>query len=431
MMSWRPSLRPVVLAVVVGLSMGAAGLAHADEEDTPLYLSVAHSITRDSNFSRDSRSQGETVNVTALQAGIDKAYGRQTYRGSAKVSKYNYAYYGDTLNNDGKDLDGTFSSEFLRDWRVTADGTYTENLNQVTDNNDAANRVVRNIRTYRDGNLAVQYGIGGLYSLTAQYDANKLKYSAPTYRVNDANQHTTGLRATYNSTDMLNFGLGYRLVRTHFVSRADDESQKDRNIDFTTNWQVSGLSNLNATLTRRNTVYSSDPDRTVRGWTGGLNWLYTPSGLMTYGVGLQRATGADRTKNDKLIKGTLLSSLNTDNNNVSTTLDLSARMKVTGKVNAYVAYNLTRYAIDNQNVGTVPQCTVNGSGVIVSCVAVPGDSSDRSSSMFHSTTLGMNYAATRAISLGCSYKRYDQSPGANRIAYDGHSVDCSASLTID
>lgn len=424
------SLRPVALAVVVGLSLVAVPAAHAGEDDTPLYLSAAHSISRDSNFSRDSTRQAETINSTAVQVGVDKAYGRQTYRGSAKLSKSTYAHYGDLLNNDGKDVNGLVSSEFLRDWKVALGGVYTENLNQVTDNNDAANRVVRNIRTYRDGNIVVQYGIGGLYSVAATYDSNKLKYSVPSYQINDANQHSSGLRATYNSTDTLNFGLGYRLVRTHFPVGRQDEKQTDRNVDLSTNWQVSGLSNLNATLTRRNSVYSSDPDRKVRGWTGGLNWVYTPAGLMTYSVGLQRATGSDRTKTDSVLKGAVLSSLNTDNNNVSTSLDLSARMKVTGKIGGYLNYNLTRYAIDNQNVGTKAQCTVNGSGFIT-CIAVPGDSLQQSSSTFHSAALGLNYAATRAVNLGCSYTRYDQSRGANRIAYDGHSVDCSASLTID
>lgn len=424
----RMSLRPVVLAVVTGLSLGAMGSALAGEDDTPLYLSVAHTITRDSNFSRDSESQGETINSTALQVGIDKAYGRQSYRGSAKLSKSSYAHYGDLLNNDGKNLNGTVSSEFLRDWRVTLGGGYTESLNQIADNNATANRVVRNIRRYRDGNVALQYGIGGLYSIAATYDANKLNYSAPTYQVNNANQRTSGLRAVYNSTDLLNFGLGYRLVRTRWPGYATEENQTDRNLDFSTNWQVTGLSKLNATLTRRNSVYSSNADRTVRGWTGDLDWVYTPSGLITYGVGLQRATGADRDSKDVRSERFNFNSrqaTTTDNNNVTTSLDLSAKMLMTGKLTASAAYKLTRYAIDNTNIGSTTTCTLAG------CVTQAINTLNQSSSIAHTATLGVNYAVTRAVNLGCSYQRYDQSVGANRVAYDGHSVDCSASLTID
>ncbi len=422
-------LRPIALAVSVGLSVGVVGRAQAGEDDTPLYLSLAHSLSRDSNFSRNSDRQAETINSTALQVGIDKAYGRQVYRGSAKLSKSKYAHYGDLLNNDGKNVDGLVASEFLRDWRATASGAYAENLNQVTDNNDPANRVVRNIRAYRDGSLAVQYGVSGLYALVATFNTNSLKYSAPSYQINNANQRSTGLRAIYNSTDRLNFGLGYRRVRTHFPVGRGNEVEIDRNVDFTTNWQVSGLSNLNATLTRRNSIFSSDPDRTVRGWTGGLNWLYTPSGLISYGVDLQRATGADRTTTDRTLNGAVVSTLNTENNNLSTTLGLSARAQLTGKVSGSVVYNLTRYAIDNNNLGTKPQCTVNGSGQL-SCVAVPADSSDSSASLFKSLSFGLTYAMTRSVNLGCSYQRYDQSRGATRIAYDGYSFDCNGSLTI-
>lgn len=413
------SLRPVALAVAVGLSLGLVATAQAGEDDTPLYLSAAHSISRDSNFSRDSNRQAETVNSTAVQVGIDKAYGRQTYRGSAKLTKSSYAHYGDLLNNDGKNVNGTVSSEFLRDWKVTVGGNYTENLNQIQDNNNNGNRVVRNIRKYRDGNLALQYGIGGLYNIVASYDSNKLNYSAPSYQNNNANQHGSGLRAVYNSTDLLNFGLGYRLVRTRYPLSQTPYTVTDRNVDFSTNWQVTGLSNLGATLTRRNSTYSSDPDRTVRGWTGALDWTYQPTGLVVYSVGLTRQTGSDRFTNPNqfTVQNANVSALNA-NNNVTTGLNLSANMKVTGKTTLTAGYNLTRYSVDNT----------------VTLLNAPSGyyyTPNSSSSVAHMTTLGANYAFTRAVKLGCSYQKYNQTEGANRIGYDGHSVDCSASLTID
>lgn len=420
MMSLWPSLRPVALAVVVGLSLGAAGSARAGEEETPLYLSLAHQISRDSNFSRDSERQAETINSTAVLAGIEKAYGRQTYRGSVKLAKSRYAHYGDQLNNDGKDVDGSVSSEFLRDWRVTIGGSYNENLNKIQDNNATGNRVTRNIRTFRDGNLALQYGVGGMFAVAATYDANKLSYSAPSYQRNNANQHANGLKFTYFSTDLLSFGVGQRLVRTRFPVNRDGETQSDNNIDLFTNWQVSGLSFVNAVVTRRRSVFGSDPDHTIRGWTGNVNWQYIPDAFWTHSLGWTRQTGADRQIDTWTVQGGANKNntelVNRDLNEVTTTLNYMARLKPTSKISLTGNYNLARYSRDN---AYLYQTSNNLS------------STESDSSLLRTITLGASYAVTRAVNLGCSYQKYKQTEGAERIGFDGHSVDCTASVTID
>ncbi|TAK93219.1 MAG: hypothetical protein EPO09_13355 [Aquabacterium sp.] len=429
MMFLRPSLRPVALAVAAGLSLGAMAPAQAGEDDTPLYLSLAHDITRDSNFSRDSNRQAETINSTALQVGIDKAYGRQTYTGSAKLSKLKYAHYGDLLNNDGKDINGEVASEFLRDWRVAVGGAFNQNLNEIQNNQDVTDRVSRNIRTYRDGNIALQYGVGGLLAVMANYDTNKTGYSADRYKNNESTQHSNGLRLTYYSTDLFNYFIGQRLVRTNYPNNLYNKQIDDANTDVGANWQVTGLSNLNATLTRRTSVFSSTHDQPVHGWTGGLNWRYTPAGIVTYGVGLQRATGADRAKSSSATinaDGLTLKDYSVNNNSVNTILSLMAKAQLTGKTSLTTNYGLTRFAVDNKNVNM--QC--NSQGNLPSC-SDTGVPADQSSSIAHVTTLGLNYAATRSVNLGCSYQKYSQTVGAGRVAYDGHSVDCSASLTID
>jgi hypothetical protein len=417
------SLRPVALALVVGLTLGVATTAHAGEDDTPLYLSVAHSILRDSNFSRNSERQAETVNSTALLFGIDKAYGRQTYSGTAKLSKNKYAHFGGLLNNDGKDVTGLVSSEFLRDWKVTVGGNYAETLNQVQDNGNAVSRVVRNIKTYRDGNVALQYGLGGQYAVVVNYDANRVGYSATSYQYNNATQHGNGVKLFYFSSDLLYYTLGQRLVRTHYPLNDANQGTNDSNTDLAVNWQVTGLSKLNALVTRRSTEYISLSGQSVKGWTGNLNWNYTPAGLLSYGVGFQRATGSDRAQNNTDKGLGLNQNQAINNNNVNTTLSLVGKAQLTGKTSMALNYGITRYAIDNESVNTL--CDAFGH-----CDAGAPGVSVQSSSVSHNTTLSLNYAATRSVNFGCSYMRFDQTPGANRIAYDGHSIDCNASLTI-
>lgn len=412
------SLRPVALAILAGLVLSDVALA--GDDDTPLYLSLAHSITRDSNFSRDEQKQGETVNTTALQVGINKAYGRQLYRGSARLSKSSYAHYGDLLNNDGKNLNGTVSTGLLSNWLVTVGGVYTENLNKIQDNN-AQERIVRNIRTYRNGNVAVQYGVGGLINVVANYDANRVNYTALTSQYNNSTQHSNGLKVIYNSTDMLNFGIGQRLVRTHFPNNLQNDAQSDNNIDLFANWQLTGLSQINGVLTRRRSVYSGDDQRTVRGWTGNVNWRYTPDGVWAYGVGLTRQSGADRQLEtwtvQKNVQSTGTTVVNNYLNELTTILNLNARMQATGKLAFTGGYNLARYSRDN--------------GYLFEGQFAGQSSSQQGSSLTRTLSLGADYEVSRSVNLGCSYQRYKQTAGATRVGFEGHSVDCSASLLVD
>ena len=157
---FRPTFPLIRTTALVVAAFGACAAAHADaDEELPLFLTLSQSVRHDSNFSRTEQARSDTVSVTSVGGGLNKAYGRQTYRGSAKLTKSSYAHYGDLLNNNGKNVNGTVSSEFLRDWMVTVGGRYEENLNQITDNNDG-DRVVRNIRI--DGDINGVSSVGGL-----------------------------------------------------------------------------------------------------------------------------------------------------------------------------------------------------------------------------------------------------------------------------
>lgn len=413
------SLRPVALAVLAGLTALNAGLAYADDEETPLSLTLAHSITRDNNFSRNEQKQGETVNTTSLRLGLDKSYGRQTYQGAAKVAASRYAYYGDKLNNDAKDVTGSVTSGIASNWVASVGGAYSEDLVPIQ-NNRIDNRVVRNIRTYRDGNVAVQYGNGGLWALVGTFDTNKQQYSDDTYKSQNANQNGTGLKAIYYSTDLLNFGLGGRVVRTSYPVGRSGLTVTDKNIDLSTDWRVTGLSKFEAVLTRRNTSYSNDTVN-VSGWTGSLNWVYTPRGLVNYNVGMSRTTGSDRQKtgaahlesNGDIAVG----SQDYASDTVTTALNLAAYLRATGKLTFSARHDIARYAQDTSTTTTAG-----------SYFALSGG---QYHSIRHTTTLGSNYAISRALNLGCSIQAYSQTKDLNRPEYDGRSVDCNASFTLD
>lgn len=403
------SLRPVA-AAVLSLGVLASGHAVAGEDDTPLSLTLAQYLSRDNNLFKDDQNKAaETVSTSVAQVGLNKSYGRQTYRAAAKLSAQRYKNF-DQFNNDGKDLSGSFTTELMRDWLVTANGLYNESLNAIQNSID---RFDPNIRKYRDGGFSVQYGNGGTWAVAGSYDSNKQSYSQDSQKYQNANQTSKGLRAIYFASDVLNYSLGFRRVVTNYPLNVSYSQVVDKNIDLSTSWQVSGLSNVNATITRRSTSYVPDELAGNRGWTGSLNWGYTPHGIVSYNFGLSRTTGTDRVKTALI---TNLVDQTVNSNTVTTALNAAARAQLTGKVAANVSYSIANFAVD-RNTRT--------SGLVVA------QGSEATSSYNHTASIGLEYAALRSLNLGCSYQRYSQGADVYRRQYHGNSVDCNANFTID
>lgn len=418
------ALQPVAIAIA-GLGFLWAGHAVAGDDDTPLSLTMGQYLSRDNNLFKDDQNKvGETVSTTVGRIGFNKAYGRQNYSAAAKLSAQRYKNY-DQFNNDGKDINGNFSTELLRDWLISANGLYSESLNSIQNNTD---RFSKNIRKYRDGGFSVQYGNGGTWAIAGSYDSNKQTYSLDSQKYQNTNQTSKGLKAIYFASDVLNYSLGARRVVTDYPLNLSYSQVVDRNIDLSANWSLSGLSNLTATVTRRSTSYTPSEIAGNSGWTGSANWSYTPHGIVSYNVGFARTTGTDRTKTDKAVNlkadnGDLSAdvlSTRVNNNTVTTSLNASARMQLTGKVALTLSQAINHFKIDR----TQNQVLLVDGGVSPSQVDVFG-------SYFHGTTISAEYAPMRSLTLGCSYQRYSQGKDAYRLQYHGNSVDCNANFTID
>lgn len=416
------SLRPVAVAVL-SLGVLASGHAVAGEDDTPLSLTLAQYLSRDNNFAKDDNYKvGETISTSVAQVGLNKSYGRQTYRANAKLSAQRYKNF-DILNNDGKDVNGSFSTELFRDWLVSANGAYNESLNTIQDN-VGANRLVRNIRKYRDGGFSVQYGNGGTWAVAGSYDNNKQTYSLDSQQYQNANQTSKGLKAIYFASDVLNYSLGMRRVVTEYPSNPTYSQVTDRNIDLSTSWQISGLSNLSATITKRSTSYTPSDIAGNNGWTGSMNWGYTPHGIVSYNVGFSRTTGTDRQKYAAGVLPIFNSQYDltghVNNNTVTTNLSASARAQLTGKLGLNLSQTITRFKVDREQITAVDAAAF-----------VYSSDASTTGSYYHATTIAMDYQALRSLSFGCSYQRYSQGVDVYRRKYTGDSVDCNANFTID
>lgn len=412
----NPVRRPTALLAVasVALMAGWCGSCLAQEDESlPLFLTTSLTLMHDSNLARTPERQSDTVRAAAVAAGLNKAYGRQTYLLYGRLTKNQYNRFADVLDNDSKNVNGKFTSELLSNWLVTLGGQYEQSLNSLQDNSQAE-RVVKNVRTYRDTNLSVRYGKSGLWSIEGKLDQNDLTYSRQ--RIQDAEQTSQSVRVYYSPSDLLRVGVGPRLVTTEYPNRrflTDNKKVEDKNLDFSAEWRASGLSSLNALLSLRNSRYTDGLERSTSNdaVTGSLGWVYTPRGPVSYTANLSR-----RTNSDRFSAGQGLASVATDY--ITNTVALGARWQATAKVT--VGANYTRNMYDN-------------SRTIQYNLAQLSSFNSTSSTESHQDTysLDIQYQPTRSVGLSCNVSKYSQTQDIIRNEYDGHMTSCSASLTLD
>lgn len=406
---------PALLAVAsAAMLMSWCGSCLAQQEDSlPLFLTTSLTLMHDSNLARTTERQSDTVRALAVAAGLSKAYGRQTYLLYGRLTKNQYNRFADQLNNDGKNLNGKFTSEFLSNWGLEVGGQYDENLNSLQENS-LQERVIKNVRTYRDTNVSLQYGKTGLWSIVGKLDQNDLTYSRQ--RFQNAEQSSQSLRAYYNPSDLLRFGVGPRFVKTEYPNRrflTDTTKSEDKNLDFTADWKATGVSSLNALLSLRDTKYTDGNGKSTNNdaVTGSLGWYYTPRGPLTYTANLSRRTNSDRyTANGGL------ASVEADY--ITNTISLGARWQATAKVTLGANYARNMYDNSRTTQYNLPFLTQL-------------NNTSNTDSRLDTYTLDLQYQPTRSVGLSCNLSKYSQTQDLIRNEYDGHSTSCSASFTLD
>jgi hypothetical protein len=420
------ALRAVTWAALAACSVLVAVPSVGHAEDDPLSLTLSQNLRRDSNLLRSTNARSDTVSTTAVQGNFDKAYGRQVYRASARFARARYDQF-NQLDNDAKNLSASVSSEFASNWSASLNASNTSSLNAPQDN-PINNRLLRNIRTYRSVGGTVQYGNGGTWAILGTVDNNRQSFSEDLFQFQNSRQSSQGLRLIYNASDLLSFGVGPRWVRTRYPNNSTIGEAKDKNLDFTANWRVTGLSSLNALLSLRESEQGLTGSRRINTVTGSLGWGYTPRGRISYSLNLTRATNADRFQD---VQATVISNVRTLQNvaldTITTSLNLSASAPITGKVSTGLSYGFTRFEQNSARDRSVTSIVGTGQQLAVGNNA----SSTSSNSRLQSLSWSTNYAAYRWLGVNCSLQFYKQSADVSRPRYNGHAVDCGANVTID
>lgn len=395
-------------AIVAAVGWVCAGSAWAE---SPLTLTAAHNITHDSNFARTETPISDTINTTSLQLDLDKQYGRQTYSGTAKVAAVRYSNYGQQLNNDEKDVALGFSSELLSNWKVLLNGSYGQDLNQF-ENNRATDHIVKNIRTTKSALGQVVYGVAGIWAIVGSGGKNTLAYSVPAYAYLNYRQDTQGLKAVYYSSDLLNYSLGVRHVNSQYSSLGERIDEKD--IDLATDWALTGLSQLHATVSWTQSKRQVQADRRFNGLTGHLNWVYTPHGLLSYGVTLYRTSNSDQFNQDYLSFDPNAGTFNVNSaqlayNNRTTSASLYATLAATSKLSTTLATTWNRFLVEESLIGTSIH-----------------DTSD-----YHSYSLSAHYTVERWFKVSAGMTQYSQTKDAIRNPYSGHAMNLAATFILN
>ncbi len=398
-------VRGRALAALMALAAGAGSVG---AEELPLYLTLSQSLTRDSNLLRDNNDRrSDTISVTTVAGGLSKAYGRQNYRVSASASRSTYRE-NQQFDNDGYAVSGELASEVGANFKVTLSGSASQFLPNFE---DQANRLVRNTERGRQAAIDVRYGLYGRWSVNAGASYSKVDFQVNTDENKTSDSVFAGIR--YLPSDLAYIGLTLYRTDTDVPNRrlvgvaTRGETIERNSLSVDTVWQVTGFSRLSARLAATSEKHPQDRRRDFNGLTGSASWNFTPAGKVSYALNWVRDTSNEGLG---LINA---SSAYATNKRLTNNLSATATWQATSKVKLNAGYSFAEYREDQDIFGS---SLVGGT-----------DQTGRYSAL----SLGVSYQPIRAVGLGCDMQRYDRTQSAFSRAYDGNSVACRASFTID
>lgn len=399
----------VLCSLAAVWSMGP-GLVRA--EGSPLYLTLSQTLTRDNNLLRDNvNRRRDTVSTTSLGVGLNKPYGRQNYKVSAAASRNAYRE-NRQYDNDGYAVSADVDTEIGSNVRLALSGAASQFLPNFENQTD---RTVRNIQRNQQVSADLRYGLHGRWSVNAGASRSKVDFKVA--QQDDKTSTSTYVGARYLPSDLAYIGLNLSRTDTDLPYRVLSglawvgETIERTSLGLDTVWQVTGFSRLAARVAATSEKHPDDRRRDFDGLTGSASWQFTPRGKVSYALSWVRDTSNEGGQ-------TLGQNINADsvystNHRLSNTFTGSATWQATAKVALNAAYTHARY---QEDYGLASQTVL---------------ASSSRDGRYNAFSLGVSYQAIRAVGLGCDIQRYDRTASTFSRAYDGNSVACRASFTLD
>lgn len=380
--------------------------------ETPLSLSITQQLTYDSNILKDNLNKyRDAKSTTGVRVGFNKDYGRQNYQVSATAVTNKYKNTKE-YDNDGYNMVFGVSSYLASNFYASANHTRVSQLQSPEDQSGARYRETIESESTQ---LSLRYGLYGRWSVDGSLDNSKANYD----RVKFYNRKSDGVRfgLRYSPTDLLYFDFGAKKSKIDYpnyplVGIVGDEVKRS-DVDLSSRWVVTGYSSLNARIAWTQEKHPNDKRRDFNGLTGSLSWDYTPSGKMTYSVGIDRDTNNAGGSTYGYLG--LVPSYSSQNR-LTTGVRLGAAWKPTSKLS--VSSNLVYKQIEED----VRDAIIRDEQVI---------QEGSLKGAYRSLDIGANYQFLTSTSVGCTVRQYERRNSLFSRDYSGEEVTCNLVFAID
>lgn len=401
------SLAPVAMATLLMLTTQA----QARIGGTPLSFSISQVFTHDSNIERrvDEEATSDTISTTQVGATLDKDYGRQNYKVDVGASVNRFQKL-DKYNNNGINIDLSFSTELGSSSKVTLKHTRTRSLQDFDVQGTDERR--KDVNTETLSSIEGEYGLAKQWQLLGRLESGKSAYNNTPGNKRTSVGRRIAIR--YSPSDLLYFEGGFKDANYEYPNSVffstgqnivgDEIGRQDLN--FQTGWTVTGYSKLFAQLNLTDEKHAvTGTGRDYHGLTGGLTWQFTPRGKVGYSLNISHDT------NDS---GGYATSSNTSvRDKINTSLGGSALWSYTSKVKLSLGLDLVQSKeFEQQSSGTIT-------------------ADDSQTSLLSQVRLGASYIMDRSKSFNCGLTLIHREKPLFTNAYNSTSTNCSATFSME
>ena len=419
--SRRPALAsPLWAGALIALIAPAA-----QAQSQPYHLGVSQSLGHESNLYRigDQQllpaglSKSDTVSSTALFGGIDQAFGRQRFYGSASLRANRYQ--GNSgLNNEGYGLNLALDWASLQRLSGTVSLGASQNLTQFNElNNTGVVETQRNIDQNQQLEAKLRLGVVTRYTAEAGVGLNRRRFSAVSYARSEYDQKSATLGISYRPSSLLALGAAARVTQVDYPryrplgdGRFESDRLNRRDLDFTAQWLPSGNSSVNIRLSPTHTGYDRNTASDFNGLTGSASWVWQATGKIRLSSLLSRDTGQSA---DAISQG-ILRTGSVDFSRTTTAVKLMGDYQFSAKIALSAAVTQARRDLARSFNQGGPAIVERGSD--------------------NSTILGLGakWSPTRSLQLGCDLSA-EQRRSNNPVlstSLSANSVNCFGQFTL-
>lgn len=381
-------MKPTQGLTLLALATLACTAAHAQQ--SPYTLSIAQSLTRDSNVLRapSGQAQADTISSTTLGLAVDQPIGRQKVKAEADIQANRFRNDG-SLNNDSPTLKAEWDWQAGDHWEGEAGASHVKSLYRY--NLSGASVVQdRNIQTDNRQFFRARLGVVTAWTVETGWERYRRNFSAAQYAADAMNLNALNLGMRYQPQPDLNARLNLRRSTGQYPNYsatlgADDFTRWD--VETMLSVRLSAASLVDVRLAHTNEIHSQPTAADGPKWTGSLGWQWQPTGKLSFTTRWVRDSD---TSGQTLGDGQINSQSKLTNH-----LELGGQWTATDKIRLGLSYQQNRRNLQQTVSGQVGQ---------------------EGRDLARTVALQLNYQPIQALGLGCSVSREVRSVSGDAAA---------------